>query len=500
MKALVGVDIGTQGTKAALFDASGALLASAFRKSALHQPAPGIVEENPERQLATVCQTIAECIGKANITRPQVAAIGISGQMAGVIGIGADGAAVTPYDSWLDTRCAPYIERMDRAAGAQILARTGGPVSFNHGPKILWWMQERPRVFRSIKVFVQPGAYAAMRLCGLDAAQAFIDKTYLHFSGFADNPGGRWDAALCRAFRLDAAKLPRIVNPNDIVGELSAAMARRCALRAGVPIVAGCGDTAASFLACGATREGICVDVAGSASVFASVTSSFRPDRRHRILSCGQAATPGLWHPYAYINGGGMNLEWFRQLIKDSGRASAAQVALEDLDRRAERLSAADDLPLFVPHLSGRVSPAWPQLRGAWINLNRTHGVAHLWRAMLEGVALEYAIYQKALLNLHPRLRPRELRVTGGGERSALWNQIKADVLGTKVVQIARSGGAAAGAALLAAHGVGLVRDLDSGGRQWLSTGKVTRPNRRQAAYYAPRLKRYEALLHALNG
>src|SRR5260221_5549698 len=124
-------------------------------------------------------------------------------------------------------------------------------------------------------------------------------------------------------------------------------MARRCGLRPGIPSVAGCGDPAASFLACGATRAGLCVDVAGTASVFASVTRSFKPDRRHRVLSCGQAATPGLWHPYAYINGGGMNLEWFRQLIKGLGRAVGPAVRLEDLDRQASKLRPNDESPLF---------------------------------------------------------------------------------------------------------------------------------------------------------
>jgi len=108
MKVFAGIDIGTQGTKAALFNDSGVLLASALRQSALHQPAPGIVEENAERQVATVCQTLRECVDKSRIRGTQVAAIAISGQMAGVIGIGDRGEAVTPYDSWLDTRCAPY--------------------------------------------------------------------------------------------------------------------------------------------------------------------------------------------------------------------------------------------------------------------------------------------------------------------------------------------------------------------------------------------------------
>jgi len=499
MKTLIGVDIGTQGTKAALFAEDGTCLASAFRKSALHQPSPGVVEEDPERQFTAVCQTIKECAAKVKVDYASVAAIAIDGQMAGVIGLGKDGRNVTPYDSWLDTRCTRYITQMNTAAADEIVAKTGGPASFNHGPKILWWMHERRNVFRSVKAFVQPGSYAAMRLCGLAGKQAFIDKTYLHFSGFADNRQGCWDAALCRRFGLDAEKLPRIVDPHEIVGELTGPMARRCGLAAGVPVVAGCGDTAASFLACGATREGICVDVAGTASVFAATARSFRPDLRHKVLGCGQAATPGLWHPYAYINGGGMNLEWFRRHVAGSGRAPTRKPDLADLDRAASDIAPADDLPMFVPHLGGRVSPSWPDLRGAWVGLTWAHTAAHLWRALLEGVALEYAIYRQVLLRLHANLRLAEVRVTGGGEKSALWNQIKADALGTPVVQISRSEGAPLGSALLAGYGVGLVRDLDATARKWISAGSAFRPDRRWAGYYQARRERYQRLLEILN-
>lgn len=500
MRTLIGVDIGTQGTKAGLFAEDGDCLASAFRQSALHRPGAGIVEEDPERQLATVCQTIKECMRKAGADPVRVAAVGIAGQMAGIIGIGRDGRNVTPYDSWLDTRCSPYIARMNTTAADEIVAKAGGPASFNHGPKILWWMHQHRAVFRRIHSFVQPGAYAAMRLCGLAAGQAFIDKTYLHFSGFADNRKGCWDAGLCRQFNLDGQQLPRIVDPHQVIGELTTPMARRCGLRAGLPVVAGCGDTAASFLACGATREGICVDVAGTASVFAATTRCFRPDRGRQVLSCGQAATPGLWHPYAYINGGGMNLEWFRSHIAGSGRRPGRKSGLADLDRAARNIAPTEDLPMFVPHLGGRVSPGWPDLRGAWVGLTWTHTEAHLWRALLEGVALEYAIYRQVLSDLHSDLRLAEVRVTGGGGKSALWNQLKADALGSPVVEIGRSEGAPLGSALLAGYGVGLVRDLDATARQWIHTGRAFPPERRLAGYYRARLDRYQRLLELLEG
>jgi xylulokinase len=498
MIALIGIDIGTQGTKAALFTEAGECLAEAFEASKLLHPAPGAVEEDPERQVASVCATIRKCVKAAGIDAADVAGIGIDGQMAGVIGVGRDGRNVTPYDSWLDTRCAPYIRKMDDSAGEEIVARAGGPPSFNHGPKILWWKHERKRDYRNIVAFVQPGAYAAMRLCGLDGPQAYLDVTYLHFSGFADNAASCWDEELCRRFEVDPAKLPRIVRPESIVGELTSQATRRCGLRAGVPVVAGCGDTVASFLGCGATRAGIGVDVAGTASVFAATTAGFRPDVEERLLSCGQSAIPGLWHPYAYINGGGLNPEWFcREVAGATGRKAA--VDLDAWNRLAEKIEPNDDLPMFVPHLGGRVSPAQPDLRGAWAGLTWDHGRGHLYRAVLEGVALEYALYQQRLRDLYGVSGMKELRITGGGQRSELWNAIKADALQVPLRRVARAEGAPLGVAMLAGWGTGVLKGLPQASRQWISLGHTTRPRRKWAEHYARRRARYATLLEHLD-
>jgi xylulokinase len=506
VRVFLGVDIGTQGVKAAAFDTEGRCLAESFRPSELLRPVPGAVEEDPERQVRSVCETIAECAAKIGANsagqdarRGAVAGIAIDGQMAGVIGVGDDGRAVTPYDSWLDTRCAPYIERMQREAGPEIVRKAGGPPSFNHGPKILWWKDERPDAWARIRSFVQPGGYAAMRLCAMDGAKAFIDASYLHFSGFADTRAGVWDPDLCRRFGVDPGKLPRIAAPHDVVGSLSPPMARECGLEPGVPVVAGCGDTAASFLSCGATRAGICVDVAGTASVFAATTSAFKPDERAMVLSCGRSATPGLWHPYAYINGGGMNLEWFKRDL--AGAFASAGQALPEFDRlnaMAAAVQPSEDDPLFVPHLGGRVSPGRPRLRGAWVGLSWNHGPGHLFRAVLEGVALEYGIYLRTLEALFGAGTVREVRVTGGGEKSAVWNRIKADTLGVPVVQVKGAGGAPLGAALLAGHGAGALPDLGEAAERWIRTGTVTEPDPRRADAARARIERYASLLAAL--
>ena len=274
-------------------------------------------------------------------------------------------------------------------------------------------------------------------------------------------------------------------------------MARRCGLAAGIPVIAGCGDTAASFLACGATREGICVDVAGTASVFAATTRQFKADVAYRTLGWGQSATPGLWHPYAYINGGGMNLEWFAREMTQLGKSSSDK-ALATLNRLATRIVPAADDPLFVPHLGGRVSPSQPLLRGSWAGLTWSHTAAHLYRAVLEGVALEYCIYREVLQAVNPELNIREVRITGGGEKSSLWNQMKADASQLPVVQINRHEGAPMGVASWPGMAWDSGRTSTKRPPTGCKPGHASARNENCAQHYQSRLARYTRLLELL--
>ncbi len=491
---LVGVDIGTQGVKAAVFALDGSMLGSGFEPSQLLHPGPGMTEEDPWTQYENMCKSVKSALDGGAADAVDVAAIAIGGQMAGVIGIDQDGLPVTPYDSWLDTRCAPYIRDMLRLGGQQVSALAGNAPSFNHGPKILWWKHENPRIYQRIARFVQPAGFAALRLTGGGADRAFIDQTYLHFSGFADNARSCWSQALLERFGIDGARMARIVAPTDIVGEICAEAATRCGLAEGTPVIAGCGDTAASFLAAGAVRPGICVDVSGTASVFGATTEGLVPDTIDGMLGVGRSAVPGLWHPYAYINGGGMNLDWIRAML--AGMRSG-DVSFEELDGLADKAGEDVGAPLFVPHMTGRVSPGEPALRGAWLGLDRTHDVGHLYRAVLESIALEYRLYARRLARLNDNTPIQELRNTGGGKSSRLWQQIKADALGVEVLDVPDFAGATHGEAMIAGIGVALLGGLAETGRAWVRTGTVTRPRADKREFYQRRLALYESALAA---
>jgi len=483
---LVGVDVGTQSTKAGLFTRSGACLAEATLPLELHRRGPDEVDQEPEDFYRTAGAAIAACVERAGCEPSAVAAVGIAGQMAGVLGIGADGRAVTPYDSWLDSRCRPEVEEMSARLGDAVVELTGCPPMVAHAPKIVWWSRRRPDVHAAVRKWVVPSAFVAGRLCGLGADDAFVDTTHLHFSGLADAAAGAWSPELAGELGVELERLPRIVDPAEQVGVLTAQAARDCGLQAGTPVAAGLGDTAAGALGAGLVAPGHLLDTAGTASVLGISTTVFRPDLSTRTLVLMRGAVPGQWISLAYLAGGDL-LRWLPE---------ALGAPLERLLEEAAAVGAAG--PLFVPHLGGRILPAAPRARGAWVGLDFSHGRGDLARAALESVAFEYALFLGRALDLYPELSPVDVRVIGGGSDDRLWNGIKAAALGLPYVRLERDSFSCWGVALVAAAAVGAVDDLAAAALAATAERERVEPEPRLREVYAERLRDYRALVELL--
>jgi len=194
-----------------------------------------------------------------------------------------------------------------------------------------------------------------------------------------------------------------------------------------------------------------------------------------------------------------MNLEWFLREFANAGRTGEREMDLEDLNRLGAKLATDEPLPLFVPHMEGRVCPSQPHMGGAWVGMNWKHTLAHLYRSMLESVAMEYAIYLKIMRATFPELALTVSRVTGGGTKSALWNRIKSSVLGLPIALVVGDQGAPAGAAMVAGVGAGLFDGLAATARQWVTLGQRFRPDKRAARMYKTRVEQYERLLELVN-
>jgi xylulokinase len=486
---LLGVDLGTTATKAALYDLSAHLVAEGRSEVPLYYPQPGSVEQELDDFYRAAAAAIRQCMHSCSVDPSQVAGIAFDSQMAGIGAIDENFVPAMRFDSWLDARCQPYIEHINKRFAARVTALTGCPPTCNHGPKMQWWANERPGDYKRIAKFVTPAAYVAGKAANLRADEAFIDPTFLHFTAVSDAEAGTWSDELCTALEIDRQRLPCIVEPWTVIGELSPQSARDFGLKAGVPVAAGCGDTAAGALGAGVVTPGMMLDTAGTASVLACCTDRFVADTRHRALMVMRSVIPGIWNPLAYVGGGGLALQWYaREFSNHQERGDSPAESSDELFASAGEAPAGCDGLLFSPHLGGRVCPAAPEMRGAWIGFSWTHTRKHFFRAILESVGYEYAGYLRILRELSPELHLLEARVIGGGAKSETWNQLKSDILSVPYVQLDHKECATWGSAMIAGKAAGLIADLTA---MPPSGGRVFSPNPAVRATYDATLERY---------
>lgn len=494
-KYLIGVDLGTSGTKAALYQIDGKLISDASVEVPLFYPKPGVVEQENEDFYTSAAQTVRMCLDSSGIDPRDIAAIAFDSQMAGVGLIDEDFNPVTRFDSWLDMRCRPYIEWMDKEAGDRVTQLTGCPPTCDHGPKMLWWKNEEPEIYQRTAKFVMPGTYVAGQLAGLKADQAFIDHTYIHFSGFSNAQEGGWSKELCERFGLDPGKLPKIVDPCEVIGEVTERSGKEFGLASGTLIAAGGGDTAANALGAGIVRPGMLFDVAGTASVLAGCTDNYVADGKNRALLTMRSVIPGLWNPLAYIGGGGLALRWFRDQFFNTTHGKVLPPS-DDLYSQmislAETVAPGSEGLFFSPHLGGRICPSSPEMRGAWVGASWSHSQAHFARAVLESIAYEYAYYLKIIKELLPEFELVEARAVGGGARSDTWNQIKADVLNVPYQRLKGNEFGTWGTAMIAGKAAGLIDDLVAHAEQTaVRSGEACLPSTEIHEIYLPLVERY---------
>ena len=484
---LIGVDVSTTGTKTGIFDRKGNAIVKIFQESRLYYPKPGYVEQNLEEIYNSVINTIKKAVKESNVNPQKIAGIGLDGQMAGICAIDKNWNPVTHYDSWLDVRCKEYVNLMEKKCGNLILKKTGAPPMVAGGAKILWWKEKKPEIFEKIDKFIQPTVYVAGKMANLKGEDAFIDYTYLHFMGFSDNCSISWSKELCDIFQMPIKKLPRIVEPWKIIGKLSQGCARECGLIEGIPIVAGSGDQAAGPLGAGIVEPGLIFDVAGTASVFSTCVDKYTPDREHKTLIFQRSVIPALWYPLSYISGGGLCLRWFRDNFSESEKLTAQEKnmdAYDFLNKIAREVPAGSEGLIFLPHLGGRSCPNEPDVRGLWQGFSWKHKKGHFYRSIMESIAYEYLHYLEIQKKLFPHIKFKEVRVIGGGSRSNLWNQIKADVLGLPYAKIDRDECAILGSAILAGYGVGIFDDLATTSKQFVKTTERWTPRIEYERYY----------------
>jgi len=450
--AVLGIDLGTSMVKAGIYTFDGVMHASGSCPVALDHSGPGRAEQDMDDFYRAAAQATRECL-TGGFAPERVGAVAMAGQMAGVGIVDQEHRPLAPFDSWLDSRCGDVVDELSSTLGDRITSVVGCPPTISIGPKMLWWRRHRPEICERAASFVTAVGYVAGRATATAGGSAFIDPSHLHFTSVADVERGGWDEALVAAVGVDPDLLPRIVESTEIVGGLSDQAALDFGLPPGTPVAAGCGDTAASALGAGAAQAGQAFDIAGTAAVFGLCLPVFAPDAAEGTMMTMRAALRGRWYSLAYVGGAGQVVEWVcREVL---GHPSVGPDAYADLGAAASGVPPGSAGVMFSPHFSGRVAPASPSMRGSVVGLSAVTGRSHLARAALEAIAFEYRHYADIVRAAAPSVTVTEVIGTGGGSRLDVWNQIKADVLGTPYRPVVGAESGTRGAAVVAMAALG---------------------------------------------
>ncbi len=497
----LGVDIGTSGCRTIAVDGSGRTLATAGRTYPLLTPAPGHVEQDPNEWTGGTLATIAEVCASGAFDPADIAGIGVDGQSWACVPVDEAGTVLANTPIWMDVRAQSICEEvLARVRSGTILDVSGNRLSPSYSTaKMLWFERNRPEVFDRTRWFLQSNSLVVMALTGV-ASQEHSQGYGWHFIDVAT---GRVDHALAAALGCDPSRIPEAVEPTAVVGGVTAAVARATGVPAGTPVVAGGLDAACGTLGAGVFRPGQTQEQGGQAGGMSIALDTPVADER---LILSRHVVPGSWLLQGGTVAGSASLAWLARVAGAAEQATADSTGrglYEEISALAGTVGAGSEGLVFLPYLSGERSPIWDaDARGAFVGLHLGTGRGHLYRAVMEGVAM--ALRHNLEVALAAGAGVTELLAIGGATRSPLWMQIKADVTGLPIAVTANPDATTLGAAMLAAigTGAGTVEDLVG---DWVqrSDGYVPDP-RTQATYdrlYAVYAGLYPALapsMHAL--
>jgi xylulokinase len=484
MPYLMGLDISTTGAKALLIDATnGQVIDSHSTPQPISQPKPLWSEQNPADWWQGMAASI-RAVTQAHPDKP-IQAVGLSGQMHGLVLLDAAGQVLRPAILWNDGRTQAQCDAMTDKIGFERLIQLTGNRALTGftAPKILWVREHEPEVYARVAHILLPKDYIRFMLSG-DYAAEMSDAAGMSLLDVAQR---RWSGEVLAALDIPEAWLPSLYEGTQVTGTVSQAAAEATGLTVGTPIVGGGGDQAAGAVGVGAVEEGILSLAVGTSGVVFAPLDRYAYEPQGRLHAFCHAA-PHLWHFMGVMLSAAGSLQWYRDTL-------AAETPFDALVEEAAQAPIGSEGLYFLPYLTGERTPhPDPLARGGFIGLTSRHTRAHLTRAVLEGVAFGLRDGFELIRASAPNIR--EVRVSGGGAKSPLWRQILADVLDATLVSVNTTEGAAYGAALLAGVGAGLYADVQSACRATISTSDATQPQ--HSADYAPYYATYRHLYPAL--
>lgn len=497
MSYLIGIDIGTSGTKTVLYDLKGRAVAQATREYPMSQPQTGWAEENPEDWWNAAVGTLRSVMKDSGIGPEDILGIGFSGQMHSLVMLDGDGKVLRPAILWCDGRTGAECQEINRRVGAErLLEISANPAltGFTAG-KLLWVRDHEPEIFRHCRHVLLPKDYVRYRLTG-ELATDVSDASGTNLMNVAKRC---WSDELLEKLELDPAWFPPVLESCALAGRVTEQAATLTGLAAGTPVAAGAADNAASAVGTGTVLPGSVFNTIGTSGVI--FAHSDRPavaagGRVHTVC----AAVPNGWGYMSCTLSAGLALRWFRDQFCAEERMEAEKTGVDSyvlLDKEAAAVAPGAEGVIFLPYLMGERSPLLDETcRGVFFGLSARHERAHLLRGVMEGVAYS----QRACMDVFREmgLEPQAMKLCGGGAKSPLWRQILADQFRLPVTTMASGESPTLGAAILAGVCAGVYPDVPSGCKIVGDGGTLECPQKEVARVYDAGYEIYRSLYPAL--
>ncbi len=499
MEYLLGVDLGTSGTKTVLFDVNGQAIASETVEYPLHQPQNGWAEQAPEDWWDAARTTIRSVIEQSGVDAADIKGLGISGQMHGLVLLDADGNVLREAILWCDGRTQEECDEITNTIGRERLIQiTANPAltGFTAG-KILWVRKHEPELWAKVRHILLPKDYVRFKLTG-EYASEMSDASG---TNLLDVPNRCWSKEILDALNIDDNLMPRLTESSDVAGYITSEAAQVTGLVPGTPVAGGAGDNAAAAVGTGVVVEGKAFTTIGTSGVVFAHSDKVQIDPQGRVHTfC--AAVPGAYTVMSCTLAAGLSLKWYRDTFCQAEIDAAKEMDTDPyilMNQQAEKSPIGANRLIFLPYLMGERSPLLDSnARGAFIGLSAIHTRKDLLRAVMEGVTYSQRQNLDVLRAMH--VAPDTMLACGGGAKSPFWRKMMADVFNMPVKTVKNTEGPALGAAILAGVAAGIYKDIPTACAQVIRENEPLTPGTAEHNAYERVYSVYESLYPALKG
>ncbi len=492
---LLGIDVGTTGTKAALFTLDGSLQAVGQSEYGIRHERPGWAEQDPEDWWQAVCIATRQALSQVPEGPKRVAGIAVSSQATTLLPLNRADQPLRPAMIWMDRRAEAETVKLRELLGESIIEEVTGnrPDPFYIAPKLLWFRTHEPDQFGQANLFVQANGYISYRLTNEHA----MDNAHAGLLQLCDWQTMGWSTELCEACAVEPSQFPPIRPAHHVQGEITSDAAQATGLVAGTPVMVGTVDSAAAAMEAGVVDPGVAAEMTGTSTVLiipsdGSVTEPAFIAMPH--------AVPRIHLLLGAMAASGASLRWYRDQFGVAELNSSAQLGLDAYDLltvQAAQVAPGSNGVIFLPYMMGERSPIWhTNARGVFFGLSLATPRAALIRAILEGTA--FALQHNVEIARQAGVTLNEIRSVGGGTRSSLWNQIKADVLGLPILLPQVSVGAPFGGAVLVGMGLGLYPDVGRALREMVQLRACYEPDRENHPLYQELFQIFRSIYESL--